>query len=290
LDQYVLVGVLFLAAALARRQLRFGRADRDGARRLAAFGAFWSVVGNGPLKDPRVLEPALLMMWVMLIVLVIVFFWLSYLALEPSVRRRWPDTLVSWTRLLRGRVLDPLVGRDVLLGVLGGTAIATLVQASNFADGTRWPASPVQLAGGWYALADRVVDCGLGVFLSLMTLMLLALLRQVLRRTWTAVAAVLLFFLGLDSLGGFDVASAVTDGLVTGIVLGLLIRPGLLAAVVALSVQGFLADTLMTTHLGEWYAVSAVSGILATLALAIWGFYASLGSESLFGDPDREAA
>jgi len=30
----------------------------------------------------------------------------------------------------------------------------------------------------------------------------------------------------------------------------------------------FLNDVLMTTHLGAWYADSAVCGILATLALA----------------------
>ena len=78
------------------------------------------------------------------------------------------------------------------------------------------------------------------------------------------------------------------DVLQTAIVLGLLIRPGLLAAVVAVSVSGFLADTLMTTHLGAWYATSAVSGMLATLALAAWGFYASLGGQSLLGDPRRE--
>lgn len=50
------------------------------------------------------------------------------------------------------------------------------------------------------------------------------------------------------------------------------------------------SDLVAETHLGEWYATSAVSGILATLALATWGFHASLGSRPFFGDPDREAA
>ena len=36
-----------------------------------------------------------------------------YVALEPYVRRRWPDALVSWTRVLAGRFRDPLVGRDI---------------------------------------------------------------------------------------------------------------------------------------------------------------------------------
>ena len=29
--------------------------------------------------------------------------WLIYIALEPLIRRRWPDSLIAWTRLLSGR-------------------------------------------------------------------------------------------------------------------------------------------------------------------------------------------
>jgi serine/threonine-protein kinase len=46
------------------------------------------------------------------------FVWLLYIALEPQVRRVWPETMIGWSRLLAGRVRDPLVGRDVLVGVL----------------------------------------------------------------------------------------------------------------------------------------------------------------------------
>jgi hypothetical protein len=52
--------------------------------------------------------------------------WLFYLALEPYVRRAWPDWLISWTRLLGAwHVRDPLVGRDVL----GGLAVAAITTA-----------------------------------------------------------------------------------------------------------------------------------------------------------------
>ena len=44
--------------------------------------------------------------------------WLYYVALEPFVRRLWPDVLISWSRLLSGRLQDPLVGRDLLIGCL----------------------------------------------------------------------------------------------------------------------------------------------------------------------------
>jgi hypothetical protein len=38
-----------------------------------------------------------------------------YMALEPVVRRRWPEVLVSWSRLLAGRLRDPLVGSHILM-------------------------------------------------------------------------------------------------------------------------------------------------------------------------------
>ena len=44
--------------------------------------------------------------------------WLIYIALEPFLRRRWPHRIISWNRLLRGNLRDPLVGRDILIGAL----------------------------------------------------------------------------------------------------------------------------------------------------------------------------
>src|SRR5262249_53927341 len=46
-----------------------------------------------------------------------------YLALEPIVRRRWPGKLTSWGRLLAGRWRDPMVGRDVLIGMAAAVSI-----------------------------------------------------------------------------------------------------------------------------------------------------------------------
>lgn len=41
-----------------------------------------------------------------------------FLACEPFIRRRWPELLVTSTRLLHGRLLDPRVGRDVFVGIV----------------------------------------------------------------------------------------------------------------------------------------------------------------------------
>jgi hypothetical protein len=119
----------FPALWLAIRHIRLGRADRPGSQRLAlayiAFGLLaqflrgMPLVGLelGKLKAPGLGE-----------VLVIGgFAWVLYLAAEPYVRRRWPRTLVGWARLVGGRFHDPLVGRDVLLGVLVGAATCVLL-------------------------------------------------------------------------------------------------------------------------------------------------------------------
>ena len=55
------------------------------------------------------------------------FSWLAYISAEPYVRRWWPEALVSWARLLAGRGRDPLVGRDVLMGVGIGVFSAALL-------------------------------------------------------------------------------------------------------------------------------------------------------------------
>ena len=57
--------------------------------------------------------------------------WVFYLALEPYVRRFWPRTIVSWTRLLTRGPRDPLVARDVLFGMVWGGAVAVVVLATQ---------------------------------------------------------------------------------------------------------------------------------------------------------------
>src|SRR6185503_14273232 len=55
-----------------------------------------------------------------------------YLALEPFIRRRWPQSLISWRRLLAGDVHDPLVAGHVLLATAFGVAVAILRNGTNW--------------------------------------------------------------------------------------------------------------------------------------------------------------
>ena len=74
------------------------------------------------------------------------FVWLLYIALEPHLRRVWPETMIGWSRLLAGSVRDPLVGRDVLVGVLVAIGDGIDPRASHAAAALVGPAAAVS---GW---------------------------------------------------------------------------------------------------------------------------------------------
>jgi serine/threonine-protein kinase len=126
----VLIVLLLVAVASAGviagvRNWVSGRGDRRGAFRLAVVVlvlrfAVWVFGGHHVPSAGRE--------WLLLVIAVgksltdAAVAWCLYLAVEPYARRVHPRFLVSWTRLLRGRFGDPLVGRDAL----GGAALGTL--------------------------------------------------------------------------------------------------------------------------------------------------------------------
>ena len=116
----IILLMLGAALVLTRMNLRAGRADRRGAARVALYFLFASAI-SGILAAHWPHE--LSRFWAVFskvagdVTFGAGFVWVSYLALDPFARRYWPDLLISWNRLLAGRVRDPLVGRDNLVGV-----------------------------------------------------------------------------------------------------------------------------------------------------------------------------
>ena len=119
---------IFAAVFLARWNFVHGKGDRPGAIRLAAlifslhmalwvFQAHFSSAGNFVYLLFIAISTALL--WGGTV-------WVLYLAIEPYVRRYWPQAIISWTRVLAGRWRDPLVGRDVLYGAVLGILFCDL--------------------------------------------------------------------------------------------------------------------------------------------------------------------
>ncbi|HWC16457.1 MAG TPA: hypothetical protein VG498_05560, partial [Terriglobales bacterium] len=128
------VALVLLASFVARKNVRLGRGDRKGAFRLASscFVLGWAakiclshhVVDLGREFNLIVLATAQAFFTAAII-------WIYYMALEPYVRRTWPEYLISWTRLLGGNYRDAMVGRDLLTGSLIGSLIALIVHVVN---------------------------------------------------------------------------------------------------------------------------------------------------------------
>src|SRR5262249_36512518 len=75
--------------------------------------------------------------------------WVLYLALEPWVRRRWPQTMISWSRYTVKGWRDPLVGRDLLYSVGIGVVLGLLDLLQSVLRG---PSVPPLFPGALFTL------------------------------------------------------------------------------------------------------------------------------------------
>jgi hypothetical protein len=131
-----------------------------------------------------------------------------YVALEPYVRRRWPQIMITWSRLLGGGVRDPLVGGHLLIGVAFGVGLADYFFVGRLhGEQSGALASDLSLDSMLDVRHMTVVLDGtlLGsIIASLFLLFFFFLLRTMFRRMWLAAAAFIVFFtLVLYSLIGF---------------------------------------------------------------------------------------
>ena len=282
-------------ALLARRNLRLGRGDTKLAFRLASFVlalvmAQWAF-GSHHVSDRSEME---------------VFFgglyrgffafalsWLFYIALEPYVRKLWPRSLISWIRLLNGRLRDPVVGRDVLLGCVYGIGVGLMLQAAMWApvgrglppprpDRPIHPGELLALRGPSEALAELFAIQVNSLNHILLLIGGLLLLRFVFRRTWLAVVI-------HGTLYVLVWASAFPRGYLTLSIwicvwYLLFFRFGWISIVVGTTIGQFLTGYPLTTDLSAWYAHATILVVGFCLALTLYGFKVSLGGRPAFKD------
>lgn len=289
----VFITLIVGGAFFARRNLRMGRGDRRGATRLAylVFGLLAVVWVAGESHVPTLWEVGLFVMFVSWALFVSGLLWLLYISLEPFVRRRWPGSLISWTRLLSGSFRDPLVGRDVLVGcVLGVVAVLLFFLTYPAASWLGVPQAqpyvgPLRIflgARAVVALASRSVVSP--VFFALAMLFILFLLRVLLRSEWAAVVLFVLILTAPDVLGSDSpLLIGIADVLSYGAVLFVLARFGLLAVVVSFEFGTVLQWFPITTELSAWYSGIGMTGVCLLLGLTAYAFYTSLGGQPLFG-------
>ncbi|MBA3914543.1 MAG: hypothetical protein H0X25_12010 [Acidobacteriales bacterium] len=210
-----------------------------------------------------------------------------YMALEPYVRRHWPQTIISWSRLLSGKVRDPLIGRDVLFGVLLGTSwIVTYMVGFVFRQragnspqfgGTEFLLGTRQLLGSW---STNVMGSVLG---TLMFFLVLVLLRVLLRNRWLAAIGFVILYTAPKVLSA-DYPWLVLPVWVViyGIAAFAVVRFGVVSLAIGILMANLLLNLPYTSDFSMWFAAHALFSVLVFAALAGWGAYTSMAGGQLW--------
>jgi hypothetical protein len=273
------LAALLVAAGLAWRNLRRGVVDRLGARRtalavllLALAHGLTDVINTGTAT----LHLRYLVFALEGAALYASMTWIFYAALEPHFRRYWPQGLVTWTRLVRGRFGDPVLGRDLVLGACLGIA-AVIFEALEAwlgqGDGASSSLLPTleqlrSITGPWGALG-AVLAAALGaIVLAWIQLSLLVLLRRFIGPGVMLILAFAVVLTAGNALFEPKAWTALTLPLIFWLVAGaVFVRFGF-AALVSASFF-FLALTHLPTTLDptQWYFPTSVAGFALLLGL-----------------------
>ena len=292
---YVVGGFIMLALAItfARKNLKLGRGDRKGAFALALFYFVFSSVGRlltrhhvadlgGEFQVLVYLGEISLFVSALLLI--------YYVALEPYVRRRWPEYLISWTRFLSGNLKDQMVGRDLMVGSLFGillTLVAGILNALpawiNLAGQTPIDGDRMSMFAAPQCAGYLILNIIGGIFTGLNLLFALFVLRSRIKNYWVAVA-ILVFLVALTALGNENVIAETIAAVISAVLLvGVVARFGLLAAIVAYTCNNILLDFPIGSDPGRWYFYRGLLPVVLVIAVMLYGFRISLGSRSVFG-------
>ena len=276
-------------AFLARRNYLRGRADREGALRLAIvmfvlemtlfaclghFATLGDIIGLTIIA----ISTALFLSGAM---------WIFYMAIEPWVRRQWPKSIVSWSRLLAGSWRDPVVGRDILLGVALGV-LWILVFQIRYIIMMHMGAVPAlgstdALMGGRVALGGWLRQWPQSIQTTLVFFLVFFGLKVLLRKEWTAaIVFVILFVLQQGFRGQYMKVEVPAMILVYSIALLIVIRFGLVPLMVAIFTVNMALNVPLSADFSIWYMTTSILALLSVVAMAGWGFYHSLGGQPVW--------
>jgi hypothetical protein len=284
----IVTGIVSGGLFFAFLNLKRGRGDRVGAWRLAG-AAFTLQMLTFFFRAHLLLSSNLIGVALLAIATSMLYagtMWLLYIALEPYVRRNWPQTIISWTRLVSGKLRDPLVGRDLVSGVLLGMAWVLIFEIGNLfsirmGDALQFGSSDLvggfrEAIGYYFNVAANSIQGALAFFL------LLVLIKFIVRNQWLAVS----IFIGIQltpRLLGSD--HLLLDFVVWTIVYLIAALAVVRFGLIALGIGVFLADVLLNVpyslDFSNWYATHNLLLVFSFFAIGVWGFYLSLGGKKL---------
>jgi Protein kinase domain len=262
----IMPALMLAGVVLSRRNVRLGRGDRLGAFKAASVlftlslvswvlgASHVGIIGQDTMRLFAAIGRALFDSALL---------WLTYLGLEPYVRRFTPDSLIGWTRLLGGQWRDPRVATDVLLGISAGLAMTLLYAVHNILPTLVGQPEPMPIVSndrvlmGLRFVLGVIVGQITSAFLSSMlgVVGIMALLILVKNR-WRAGALGVVIYTPVVISGMFPQGTPWLDvalgaGIIS-ILIFVIIRFGLLAAVAALATHFILLRAPLTMDWNSW--------------------------------------
>jgi len=284
----IIIGGLFFAV----RNLRLGRGDRRNANRLALviiflFAAIVILNGDHVLTLWGLAMP---LIYVCIAIALGGTLWILYIAIEPFVRRRWPQMMVSWTRLISGNWRDPLVGRDMFVGCAFGVLIICIYRFYYYLIlpllGYAGKGSPIVAAFDTLLGSNFIISTVLdfiitGLIVGLALLCFLFILRIVFRNQKIAMVMFVILLSSMNIFGGLFFIPLIL--IVNCLFLLLLIRFG----IVSIFLASFTADILggFPINFQAWYSPVGYMTLALLAAIVLYAFYTSLGGRPIFGTP-----
>jgi hypothetical protein len=284
----VMPGLMVLAALLAWANLKAGRGDRRGATRASVVFMIMSIAAwllgtqhtGAPGQDIGRLFGAIgraLFDGGLL--------WLTYVGLEPYIRRFSPDSLIGWTRLLGGRWRDPQVASDVLVGVCAGLGMTLLYAVHNLIPPLfgrpepmpLTPSDPTVLLGARFVIGRMLSQIGGALSAGMLAVCGVVAILIFVKRKWLAQVIASLVFVWVVISGMFPAGTPILDliiGLgIIGIWTGVILHAGLLATVAALSTHFVLLRAPITTDFSSWRATPGIAYLLVIAGAGLAAAY-----------------
>ena len=193
------------------------------------------------------------------------FIWVFYIALEPGVRRTWPRSLIGWTRLLAGRFRDPMVSREILIGIAGGIVSYEFFWLAGAARA--WlPGSHLIVASMIDPLSifigDSLISHVQAIVVPIGTIFVYLILRKAFGTIGGLIAIVLLF-------AAYVFAAPAAFIFIMLVLIGML-RSGVLTGVVIGATTFLLLSSPLTLDTRVWYWPRSVAVLLIVALVAAW--------------------
>jgi serine/threonine-protein kinase len=297
----IVMGILLIGGGvlLAGRNVRQNRADRRGAARFGIFTTLASLTARlasaSHSSDAGVEFGTQIIAGLAFAAFTGGLSWVYYLAIEPYGRRFWPDALLAWTRLWSGRLRDPRIGRELLIGLTFGAVSLAVVEIPKLLSiqlGWKMPQFPfgngLWVTAGAPSLVTLWLNHLMGALQSALAIaMIFLVLRLVLRRPRVAlIAGVAVLLLAMN--GGQVISGTWVDRFnvvaFTTLLTFVIHRFGLLAAATVLFVDNVVTDVPWTTDLSAWWSTPTLLTMSLMIGLVSFAFYAARRGEPLFGN------